>query len=208
VLDFNITAVSCLKFSTKKDSIFMKPTFGTYNRDHLVGIIFVILLIILQTIAMGIAIIFLNIGLLVGFLFWTIQSKRLSNPNIIAMYLITVGVQSLHFLEEYLSGFQTEFPQLFGYTWSDHQFVIFNLLWLGVLIFNGVGVYYGIRLSYLLVYFFVIVGGIANGVAHPLLSLMKGGYFPGLFTSPIVLFVGVVLLLKLSKNQHSSLDVS
>jgi hypothetical protein len=157
---------------------------------------------------MGVAIIFLNFGLLVGFLFWAIQSKRLSNPNIMAIYLIAVGVQSLHFLEEYLSGFQTEFPQLFGYTWSDHQFVIFNLLWLGTLIFNGIGVYYGIRLSYLLVYFFVIVGGIANGVAHPLLSLMKGGYFPGLFTSPIVLLVGVVLFLKLSKNQQCSSDLS
>ena len=39
-----------------------------------------------------------------------------------AMYLITVDDQSLHYLEEYLSDFQTKFPQLFGYTWSDHQF--------------------------------------------------------------------------------------
>jgi hypothetical protein len=186
----------------------MKPTIGTYNRDHLVGIIFVILVILVQTFAMGIAIIFLNIGLIFGFLFWAIHSKRLSNPNILAIYLIAVGFQSLHFLEEYLSGFQAEFPQFFGYSWSDHQFVIFNLLWLCVLIFNGVGVYYGIRLSYLLVYFFVIVGGIANGVAHPLLSLMKGGYFPGLYTSPIVLVIGVVLLLKLLKNQNSASDLS
>lgn len=185
----------------------MKPTFGTYYIDHLIGGIFVIIVIIVQTLVMGIAIVFLNIGLFVGFLLWSIHSKRLSNPDIMQLYLINIGIQSLHFLEEYLTGFQTEFPRLFGYTWSDHQFVIFNILWLGVLILNGAGVYSGIRLSYLLVYFFVIVGGIANGVAHPLLSLIKGGYFPGLFTSPFLLVVGIVLLSKLLKNQLSPMDL-
>lgn len=32
-----------------------------------------------------------------------------------------------------------------------------------------------------------------NGVAHPLLALSVGGYFPGLYTSPLVLLLGAAL---------------
>jgi hypothetical protein len=38
-----------------------------------------------------------------------------------------------------------------------------------------------------------------NGVAHPLLSVATGGYFPGLFTSPVVGGIGLVLLSRLWK---------
>lgn len=185
----------------------MRSTFSTHNRDFLVGGILVVLVIIVQTFAMGIAIIFLSIGLVAGFILWVVESKRVSKPDIIVIYFIAVGVQCIHFLEEFLTGFQTEFPQLFGYTWSDNQFFIFNLLWIAVFIFNGIGIYYNIKLSYLLVYFLVLVGGIANGLAHPLLSLMKGGYFPGLFTSVMSLVVGLVFMSKLVKDpkRHSNL---
>ena len=185
----------------------MRSILGTHKGNFLVGGIFVVLVIIVQTLAMGIAIIFLNIGLVIGFLLWAVESKRVSNPDIIVIYFIAVGVQCLHFLEEYLTGFQTEFPQLFGYTWSDNQFFIFNLLWIVIFIFNGLGIYYDIKLSYLLVYFFVLVGCIANGLAHPLLSLMKGGYFPGLFTSILALAVGIVFMSKLVKDRKSNLTL-
>jgi hypothetical protein len=33
-----------------------------------------------------------------------------------------------------------------------------------------------------------------NGLAHPLLALRSGGYFPGLITSPLVGVAGVLLL--------------
>jgi hypothetical protein len=42
------------------------------------------------------------------------------------------------------------------------------------------------------VWFFAIAA-IANGIAHPLLSLRVGGYFPGLLTSPILGLVGILL---------------
>ncbi len=33
-----------------------------------------------------------------------------------------------------------------------------------------------------------------NGVVHPLLAVASGGYFPGLWSSPLVGIVGVLLL--------------
>jgi hypothetical protein len=38
-----------------------------------------------------------------------------------------------------------------------------------------------------------------NGVAHPLLSVATGGYFPGLDTSPVI-GIGVALLSRLWKT--------
>ena len=54
----------------------LTQSFGAHNGNFLVGGIFVVLVIIVQTLAMGIAIIFLNIGLVVGFLLWVVESKR------------------------------------------------------------------------------------------------------------------------------------
>jgi hypothetical protein len=178
----------------------MKTNLNTYSRDLLLGALFVALAIIVQTWIMGIAIVFLDIGLIIGLAVWAAQAKKSAEADIMGLYLTAVSIQCIHFLEEYLTGFQTEFPQLFGYSWSDQQFVALNLSWLAVFVLAGVGVHYRMRLSYLVVYFFAIIGGIANGLAHPLLSLMKGGYFPGLYTSPFALIVGLALLRRLMKG--------
>ena len=37
----------------------------------------------------------------------------------------------------------------------------------------------------------------ANGLAHPLLAIRAGGYFPGLATAPLVGVVGVMLFRRL-----------
>ena len=175
----------------------MQATFRTYSSDIIAGVIIIIIIIFLQTWLMGNAIFFLDIGLVIGFGLWVVQTKKVSIPDITKLYFIAIGIQCFHFLEEYLTGFQTKFPLLFGYTWSDEQFVAFNLIWLGVLILNGVWLYSATRLSYLLVYCFAVIGGIGNGIGHPLLSLRAGGYFPGLITSPLLLIIGIVLLNKM-----------
>jgi len=180
----------------------MKKDSETYSRDVLIGAFFVAFAIIVQTWLMGPAIVFLDIGLVIAFLVWVAQKKATAEPDIVGLYLAAVSIQCIHFLEEYLTGIQTEFPKPFGYIWSDQQFVTLNLVWLAVFVVTGVGVHYKIRLSYLVVYYFAIIGGIANGLAHPLLSLMKGGYFPGLFTSPFVLIVGLALLRRLMKGSR------
>ena len=185
----------------------MKTIFATNSRDLLLGGLFTVLVIVIQTWAMGVAIVFLDLGLVIALIVWIAQANRISNPNIGTWYLIAVGVQCFHFLEEFLTGFQVELPQFFGYAWSDQQFVALNLCWLGLFTLNGVGVYSGARWSYLLVFFLAIVGGIANGIGHPLLSLMRGGYFPGLYTSPLSLVAGLILVSQTMKSQQSFEEV-
>jgi hypothetical protein len=46
---------------------------------------------------------------------------------------------------------------------------------------------------------FLAIGSAANGVAHPLLAAARGGYFPGLATSPLVGVAGVLLLASLAR---------
>jgi hypothetical protein len=46
---------------------------------------------------------------------------------------------------------------------------------------------------------FLAIGGVANGLAHPSFSLRTGGYFPGLVTSPLVGFASLLLLRRLAR---------
>ena len=44
---------------------------------------------------------------------------------------------------------------------------------------------------------FLAIASALNGIAHPVLSMMGGGYFPGLLTSPLV---GILGTLRVSFN--------
>jgi hypothetical protein len=43
-------------------------------------------------------------------------------------------------------------------------------------------------------HWFLAIACVANGVIHPILSLAVAGYFPGLWSSPLVGILGVGLL--------------
>ena len=103
-------------------------------------------------------------------------------------------VQSLHLLEEWRTGFHLRFPELLGlHPWSEGLFLSFNLGWIGIWMLSLPGVRIGLRASLFPLWFLGVVS-IANGVAHPLLSVVSGGYFPGLWTSPLCGVAGFMLL--------------
>ena len=111
---------------------------------------------------------------------------------------VATGVQSFHFFEEAVTGFNQRFPALFGLPAIPlFVFVTFNLLWLGIWVASVPG----LRSSRSVAFFaawFLAIAGILNGIAHPLLSAAAGGYFPGLVTSPVVGIAGVLLWIKLA----------
>lgn len=148
---------------------------------------------------LGLAITALNAGLIISYAVWRLQNIDLdqARERILPIYLIGIAVQCLHLGEEYLTGFQTELPAMFGYQWSDQLFVSFNLIWLAVFVLAAVGMHYRWDIALLVVWFFTLMGGIGNGIAHPALSLMTGGYFPGLITSIGSLIIGILLLREL-----------
>jgi hypothetical protein len=97
-------------------------------------------------------------------------------------------LQSVHFVEEYQTGFPESVAALFGISpMPDSFFVSFNVLWI---IAWGASIY-GLRCHYssaLFASWFLAIAGIANGILHPVMAILTGGYFSGLITAP---FVGI-----------------
>jgi hypothetical protein len=115
----------------------------------------------------------------------------------VRLAIITILLQSAHFAEELATGFHQRFPELLGLTpWSLRFFVSFNLIWLAAWVLGVFGLAARWRVA-LFPLWFLGLGCVANGIAHPLLSLRTGGYFPGLVTSPVVGVSGVLLLRRL-----------
>jgi hypothetical protein len=167
------------------------------SRDRVVGAVFVLAVITAQARYMGGATAVLSVGLVIAYLVW-ISTRWKNDPNaVLPMYLLAIAVQCLHFAEEYLTGFQRQFPKLIGYEWSDARFVAFNMAWLAVFVLAALGVYRRVPLAYLVVLFLALAGGVANGAGHLLLSAMQGRYFPGAATAPLCLLAGIGLLSKL-----------
>jgi hypothetical protein len=99
---------------------------------------------------------------------------------------LAVVVQSVHFVEEAATGFNERVPALVGLPPMPQWFFIaFNLAW----IVAWVASVPGVRAAHAGAFFaswFLAIAGMANGVLHPLLAAVSGGYFPGLWTSPAI----------------------
>ena len=111
-----------------------------------------------------------------------------------------IAVQCAHFVEEWMTGFNCRFPELLGLApWSIELWATFNLVWIAIWVLAVFGVLRGLRVA-LFPIWFLTVASVANCVAHPLLALAAGGYFPGLWTSPITGVSGVALLRSLANS--------
>ncbi len=180
-----------------------KPvTVNTHRvNEALIGGLFVAAAIFLNLRFMGFAIMGLNFGLVIAYLVWLFVSTDLTleHNKLGSIYILAIAIQCIHFGEEYFMDFHIRFPGLFGYHWSDKLFVSFNLIWLFVFVLAAWGVLNQIRMAYLVVWFFALFGSVGNGIAHPVLSIIQGGYFPGLITSFAHLIMGILLIKELVK---------
>jgi len=106
-------------------------------------------------------------------------------------------VQAVHFSEELATGFHEEFPAAFGLPAMPLSFFVgFNLTWLAIWVVSIAGLR-SARPTALFAAWFLALAAMLNGIAHPLLALQAGGYFPGLWTSPIIAAAGYWLWLRL-----------
>lgn len=128
----------------------------------------------------------------------SIEASEAALRAAVRLSAIAVLFQAAHFAEELATGFHLRFPVLLGLSpWSLRFFVTFNLFWLAVWSLS----LWGLKARWQAALFplwFLGLGCLVNGLAHPALSLRTGGYFPGLFTSPLVGLVGIFLLRRLS----------
>ncbi|HEU4559215.1 MAG TPA: hypothetical protein VFS20_15260 [Longimicrobium sp.] len=122
-----------------------------------------------------------------------VQADDTRLRSAIRLALLTIVIQASHFGEEFATGFQRRFPQLLGLApWSDGFFLVYNLAWLAIWAVSIPGLARRHHVA-LFPLWFLAIAGIVNGLAHPLLSLRTSGYFPGLFTSPLIGIAGLLL---------------
>lgn len=116
---------------------------------------------------------------------------------------LALVVQAIHFSEETLTGFPERLGALLGLPAMPMSFfLMFNLAWLAIW---GVSVP-GLRAARTAAFFaawFLAIAGMINAVAHPLLAVAVGGYFPGLVSSPFIGAAAVWLWLRLREATES-----
>jgi hypothetical protein len=113
-----------------------------------------------------------------------------------ALAVATV-VQGLHFAEEASTGFHERLGALLGLPGMSFSFfVVFNLAWLGIWVASVPGLR-SARAAAFFAAWFLAIAGMFNGIAHPLLALAAGDYFPGLVSSPFIAGASAWLWLRL-----------
>lgn len=110
---------------------------------------------------------------------------------------VALAVQGLHFAEQIATGFDEALPAAFGLPAIPPSiFVIFNLTWLGIWVASVPGLRSARPFAFFAAWFLAIAG-IINGVAHPLLAVATGRYFPGLVSSPFICAASIRVWLRL-----------
>ena len=112
---------------------------------------------------------------------------------------LATAIQTAHFAEEWATGFHVRFPALLGLDPMPLWFFVpFNLAWIAIWIVSVPYLRLG-RKPALFAAWFLAIGGMLNGVAHPIMAIASGGYFPGLVTSPVIGLAGLVLWQRLQR---------
>ncbi len=106
---------------------------------------------------------------------------------------LATAVQSAHFAEEWATDFHARFPALLGLEPMPLSFfVVFNLTWIAIWI-ASVPLLRSARKPAFFAAWFLAIAGMLNGIAHPLMAVVSGGYFPGLISSPFIGLASIYL---------------
>lgn len=131
-----------------------------------------------------------------GWIFTT-YTHPVKSRKVIATYLIAVAFQLIHMAEEYTGGFPHEIVDLFDSPrdWSEQSFLLtfvfgFGSLWC----LAAAGALYQIRVANFMLWFYALGAGLLNAIAHFVFPVIKGGYFPGLYTAAGHLILSVLLI--------------
>jgi hypothetical protein len=139
-------------------------------------------------------------------LYACIYAKRIPIPAegmLAPLYFITLAIQFLHFMEEFSTGFQAQFPQLYsGGAYTNELFVSINMVSYFIFTLSAVLVFYK-QIHFLLfpMLFFIVYGAMGNAIAHTFWSTDLHSYFPGLFTAQIYWILGPLALSKFIQDK-------
>ncbi len=120
------------------------------------------------------------------------------------MLAVATAIQAIHFAEEWATDFHITFPALFGLEPMPLSFfVTFNVTWIVVWIASVPLLLSGRKAAFFAAWFLAIAG-VLNGIAHPLMAVASGGYFPGLFSAPFIGLASIFLWRRLLGATSSS----
>lgn len=132
-----------------------------------------------------------------------IQGRNFERSNqLLMLFLISLCIQFLHFAEEYVTGFRTQFPALFG---SDpipeNVFVTFNMVHYALFMLSALAAFqYGLRVLLAPALFFIVYGMIGNAITHTYWVVSSPAYFPGFFTAQLYWPLGIYVLWTLTNS--------
>lgn len=143
-------------------------------------------------------------ALIIPFFVWLLTSYKypVESKGVVAIYMFALAVQMIHMGEEYLAGFHSAFQHLFDTeVWTERQFMLVAVF-IGMVLYlaGGGGMLLGSRTANYLVWFYALGLGLSNAVAHFVLSVVEGGYFPGIYTAPLHLVMSIWLVYALVKE--------
>lgn len=167
------------------------------SHDRWLGGLLVVAGVLFQSLWLGRAAALLSVALVLAFAIWIVGPWSLASRSLGATYAVALVVFLVHLCEEFLNGFQRQWPALVGDRWTDAQYLVFNAAWLATFALAGWGLRRRSPLAALIVLFVALGGGVGNGAGHLLMVAVRGGYFPGAWTAPLCLIVGIVLLRQL-----------
>jgi hypothetical protein len=133
-------------------------------------------------------------------------ARPVRSRKVIAIYLCAVGFQLIHMAEEYTGGFPHEIVELFDSPrdWPEREFLLVFVFGLGSLyFFAGAGALYRIRVANFFLWWYALGAGLLNGIAHFVFPILKGGYFPGLYTAAGHLVMSALLIYALVQEERT-----
>jgi hypothetical protein len=133
-------------------------------------------------------------------------ARPVRSRKVIATYLCAVGFQLIHMAEEYTGGFPHEIVELFDSPrdWPEREFLLVFVFGLGSLyFFAGAGALYRIRVANFFLWWYALGAGLLNGIAHFVFPILKGGYFPGLYTAAGHLVMSALLIYALVQEERT-----
>ena len=126
-----------------------------------------------------------------------LRSEVRTSARLFAVVGLTILLQAFHFIEELQSNFFIRFPEAFGLQpFTEPVFVAFNVTWLVIWVIALFALRAGLVIAVCPLWFLGLAM-LLNLIAHPVLALRTGGYFPGLLTAPLVGVFGILLIREL-----------
>lgn len=117
--------------------------------------------------------------------------------KVVATYLCAVAFQLVHMSEEYTGGFPHEIVELFSSPrdWTERSFLLTFVFGFGALwCLAAAGALYQIGVANYMLWFYALGAGMLNAISHFVFPILKGGYFPGLYTAGGHLVLSTLLI--------------